>query len=124
MAPTTTSANPFQFSLVWLLAYITVISLVLGGLIYGRMQALATYGTEQAQSDWDQWRDEAKQMAEGTGPVQRRVPKSAEPPALVLMRDYFPICVIGSLLLTTVLFGTFMVFVRGALGSGHGVSGE
>ena len=50
-----------------------------------------------------------------SGPVKRRVPKSAEPPALKLMRDHFGVCLGLSLVLSSVLFGTFMIFVRGAI---------
>jgi hypothetical protein len=109
------SSHPFRFSLTWLLAYIAVMALVLGSLIYGRSQALATYGNAEAQSEWDAWREDAKAMAAGSGPVKRRAPKSAEPPALVLVRDHFAACVGLALLLSSVLFGTFMFFIRGVL---------
>ncbi len=109
------STSPFQFSLGWLLAYLTVMALVAGGLAYGRRQALATFGTDSAQNEWDTWRADAKDMAMGAGPVKRREPKSQEPPALVLMRDHIVACLALALLLSTVLFGTFMFFVRGAL---------
>lgn len=99
----------------WLAAYIGLISLVVAGALYGRRAALAVYGTSAAQTEWDAWREDARQMAEASGPVKRRVPKSAEPPALVLMRDHFVICLAGAIVLSTVLFGTFMVLVRGAL---------
>ena len=56
-------------------------------------------------------------MAEQPYPVKRRVPKSAEPPALVLMRDYFAVCLAIAVVLSSVLFGTFMVLVRGAMSS-------
>lgn len=109
-------SNPFQFSLAWLLAYITVMALVCGGMAYGRWQAFHTYGTEAEQMNWRTWRiDTAIEQTHGTGPVQRKTPKSDEPPALVLMRDYFAVCLGGSLLLSSVLFGTFMIFIRGAL---------
>jgi hypothetical protein len=98
----------------WLLAYVAILALVVSGVFYGRAQALAIYGSQEAQAQWDTWRDDAKQMSDGPGPVTRRVPKSAEPPALVLMRDHFAVCLAGSVLLTSVLFGTFMVFIRGA----------
>jgi len=111
------ASNPFQFSLAWLLAYLVVLGLVIGGLLYGRQQALETYGAEQAQTDWDTWRSDAKDMAMGAGPVKRREPRSREPPALVLMRDHFAACLALALLLSTVLFGTFMFFIRGALQS-------
>lgn len=111
-----TPQTAFPFSLAWLLAYITIMALVSGGLIYGRSQALAIYGSEIAQEEWDAWREDAKAMAQGVGPVKRREPRSVRPPALVLMQDYFVICLVGAMLLTTVLFGTFMFFVRGAFG--------
>jgi hypothetical protein len=106
-----------QSNVVWLLAYFAVIGLVLGGVVYGRRQALKVYGSSAAQAEWDEWRADAKKMAEQPSSVKRRVPKSAEPPALVLMRDYFAVCLAGALLLSTVLFGTFMVLVRGAFAS-------
>ena len=109
--------RPFSFSLGWLLAYLAVMALVASGLVYGRGQALATFGTDEAQSEWDTWRADAKEMALGAGPVKRREPKSLEPPALVLMRDHFAACLALALVLSTVLFGTFMFFVRGALAS-------
>jgi hypothetical protein len=102
-------------TLFCLLLYVGIIAAVAGALVRARQIAIDTYGSAEAQAEWDEWRDEARQMAEGTGPVQRRVPKSAEPPALVLMRDHFAACLVGSVLLTTVLFATFMFFVRGAL---------
>ena len=102
-------------SLAWLFAYLAVIALVLAGVIYGRRQALEVYGSQEAQAEWNAWRDDAKKMAAEPSPVKRRVPQSAEPPALVLMRDHFAVCLGGALLLSTVLFGTFMVLVRGAI---------
>ena len=111
--------RPFQFSVAWLLAYLAAIALVVVGLNFGRSQLLKTYGTPEAKADWDAWREDAKDMAEGSGPVKRREPKSLEPPALVLMRDHFAACLGLALLLTTALFGTFMFFLRGAI---HGAS--
>jgi hypothetical protein len=113
-----TAQNPLQFSLAWLLAYVALIALVVGGLFYGRQRAFALYGSESAQAEWDTWREDAKKLADESGPVKRRIPKSIEPPALVLMRDHFVVCLAGSLLLTSVLFGTFMILVRGAFSSG------
>jgi hypothetical protein len=108
-------------NLSWLLAYVAVLAIVIGGVFYGRAQAKAIYGSQAAQSDWESWREDTRKMAEGAGPVKRRVPKSAEPPALVLMRDHFTICLAGAVLLTSVLFGTFMVFIRGALSDSRSV---
>jgi hypothetical protein len=99
----------------WLFAYLLIIALVVGAVIYGRQRALEVYGSAAAQGEWDQWRADAREMAEQPSTVKRRAPQSVEPPALVLMRDYFAVCLAGALILSTVLFGTFMVLVRGAL---------
>jgi hypothetical protein len=101
----------------WLVAYFAVIALVVVGVGYMRNVAMAVYGTPQAQTEWDTWREDVKELEKQPYPVKRRVPKSAEPPALVLMRDYFRICLTVAIVLSSVLFGTFMVLVRGAVGS-------
>jgi hypothetical protein len=101
--------------LAWILAYLAMLALVVGGLVYARQQALAVYGSEQAQADWDQWRGDSQKMSEQPSPVRRRPPRSTEPPALVLMRDHFAICLGLAVVLSSVLFGTFMFFLRGVL---------
>ena len=100
---------------IWGLIYFAVMATVISGLVKVRSNVLAAYDAPSAQTDWDEWRAEAKQMETGKGPVKRREPKSAEPPALVLMRDHFAVCLGGAIVLSSVLFGTFMVFIRGAL---------
>lgn len=100
----------------WLAGYLAVMALVTGGLFYARQQALETYASEAAQGEWNAWREDAKNMALGAGPVKRREPRSTEPPALVLMRDHFAVCLGLALVLSSVLFATTMFFVRGALG--------
>ena len=107
--------------MIWLAAYIILLGLITAGVFYGRQQALQIYGSPAAQAQWDAWRSDARKMAEQPSVVKRRVPQSAEPPALVLMRDYFAVCLAVALVLSTVLFGTFMLLVRGAcrVGSAH-----
>lgn len=100
---------------IWLAAYAIFITLIIAGLLYGRRQALSVYGTAEAQAEWDAWREDASKMTTGPGPVKRRPPKSPEPPALKLMRDYFGICLALAVILSTVLFSTFMFFLHGAL---------
>src|SRR5436190_21268442 len=114
-APSSPGAGPFSFNRGWLAGYLIMLAAVVGGVWYGRRQALAVYGSQQAQTDWDDWRSDAKKMAEQPGPVNRREPKSAEPPALVLMRDRFLVCLLLAVVLSSVLFGTFMIFIRGAM---------
>jgi heme A synthase len=100
---------------LWLVAYLVTLLVVAGAVVRGRAVALAAYGTPEAQAQWDTWREDTKKMAKQPGVVKRREAKSTEPPALVLMRDHFTVCLSLALLLTTVLFATFMFFVRGAL---------
>jgi hypothetical protein len=100
----------------WLAAYALLVAAVVGGVFYGRQQAIATYGTAEAQTEWDTWRADATKHAEDSGPVRRRAPKSVQPPALVLMRDHFAVCLGLALVLSTILFGTLMLFIRGSLG--------
>ena len=104
-----------RFAVLGIAAYLLLIGAVVGGVFFARQQALATYGTADAQAEWDAWREDAKRLADESGPVKRRVPKSAAPPALVLMRDHFGVCLMIAVVLSTVLFGTFMLMVRGAM---------
>ncbi|QDU29883.1 hypothetical protein ETAA8_49990 [Anatilimnocola aggregata] len=107
-----------QFRLLDFILLISLLAIVSAGLVYGRAQALHVYGDQNAQTEWDAWREDAKDLAKGIGPVTRRVPKSAEPPALKLMRDYFAVCLGLALLLSSVLFLTSLAFVRGAFTTG------
>jgi len=102
-------------SALWLAAYVAMIAGVVGGMLHLRAEAMAVYGTAEAQAEWDAWREDATKMAEQPSVVKRRAPKSAQPPALVLMRDHFAVCLSLAIVLSTVLFGTFMMFVRGAM---------
>lgn len=103
--------------LIWFALYVALLAAVVGGLSYARSRVMTSYGTDQAQEEWDTWREDAKLQAEGKGPVLRRVPKSAEPPALVLMRDFFAVCMVIAVALSSVLFGTLVFFIRGTLSS-------
>ncbi len=107
--------RPWSMAL-WLAAYLAMVAGVVGGMLYMRGEAVAIYGTAEAQAEWDAWREDAKKMAEQPSVVERRAPKSAEPPALVLMRDHFGVCLGGAVVLSSVLFGTFMVLLQGAFG--------
>jgi hypothetical protein len=101
-------------NILWLAAYLVLLAIVVHGLRVFRSSALSAYATSQAAQDWQQWREAAMELGK-TGPVARATPKSLEPPALVLMRDHYAACLGISLLLTSVLYFTFMIAIRGAL---------
>lgn len=101
-----------------LLVYLLLMAAVIVGLFAARRYARQVYGTAAAQADWEQWVDNVKQQqAENASSVQRRVPRSPRPPALVLMEEHFLTCLTGALLLTTALYGTLAMLLYGALTS-------
>ena len=69
----------------------------------------------EAQSNWDAFRRDMRQQSDREGPVQRKVPKSAEPPARVWLRDYFRLAVVAWVLFVGVLGGFFSLLVAGVL---------
>lgn len=58
-----------------------------------REARLATLAAPEAQADWDAFRADMRRQSGAAGPVQRKVPRSAEPPELVWLRDYAALAV-------------------------------
>jgi hypothetical protein len=98
---------------------LTLYLLLMAGLTLGifraRSWASSVYWNEQAQSQWDEYRDDVAEQSERRAPVQRRIPRSVEPPALVLLRDHFGTCLTISLVLTSALYACFMFFLGGVI---------
>ena len=99
---------------IWLAAYVLTMAAVVIGMRSYRTSAMAKYGSSEARADWQTWRTAADDISR-SGPVQRRPPKSTEPPPLVLMRDHFAACLGISMLLSSCLFAWFMFSARGAM---------
>jgi hypothetical protein len=100
----------------WFVAFFVIEAIIAYGVLYSRTVLLESYKTEQAQTDWDKWKSDAKKMGEeNTGLVSRREPKATQPPGLILMRDYFPQILIGSVALSAVLVGMTMLMVYGVV---------
>ena len=68
-------------------------------------------------SAWQAWRGDVFDEQSQPGPVERRVPNSDEPPALVLMRDYFPVLMIGALVFISMPYWIIAWFVTGMISS-------
>jgi hypothetical protein len=102
--------------LLWLTLLLAMLAAVAGGMFHVRDSVLQSADAE-SQQDWEKWREAVKEGQDDKGPVQRRVPKSQEPPALVLLRDHFAVCLTIALVLSLVLFGTFIIFARGVMNS-------
>jgi hypothetical protein len=82
-----------------------------------RAARLVVLSQPAVQAEWDAFRDAMRRESGRDGPVQRKVPKSAEPPELVWLRDYFPLAVVAWVVLVGVLGGCLAAFVLGAAGT-------
>src|SRR5262245_36654228 len=109
--------RPSRWVWAWLVGYVVLLSAILWSLYYVRWWALAEMAKPDSVGQWQTWREDERQQAEHPGPVQRRVPKSVEPPALVLMRDYFGISLAGAVLFSSLLYWIIAWLVTGAFSS-------
>lgn len=73
----------------------------------------------EQQGHWDAFRRDMARQAGRDGPVQRKVPRSAEPPARVWLRDHAALAVTAWLLFVGVLGGFLCLLVAGVLRSDH-----
>ncbi|HTQ38247.1 MAG TPA: hypothetical protein VMJ32_04430 [Pirellulales bacterium] len=97
------------------IGYFVFAAAVLVGMFLVRESMVPELSTSQSQLDWNQWRAEAAQQDGSHGPVQRAVPKSPEAPLLVLLRDYFPACVVGLLVPLSALYAVIAWMACGVL---------
>ncbi len=108
-------SRPALFTLATLIGYLALIVVIVWGLGAFQSWTDAAYASTKAQSDWQDFRDDVAESVDSGGPVSRSVPKSEEPPALVLLRDYYAECLVISLVLSSALYWTFAFFLRGVL---------
>lgn len=95
-----------------------MMSALVGAMFWARQSAISQGSSLTSVPDWKKTRDEMREEQSRHGPVERRLPKSEEPPALVLMRDYFVILMMGALLFSSLLYWIIAWFVTGILKSG------
>ena len=84
--------------------YFLVIGGVVSAMFFARDSVLESMNKPEAQQAWNDWRTEAAEQDGTHGPVQRSIPRSGEPPSLVLMRDYFAVSTIGLLVPVSALY--------------------
>lgn len=75
-----------------------------------RLRELSTAGV---QADWEGFREDMRAQSGRAGPVQRKVPRSAEPPELVWLRDYPALAVIAWVTFAGVLGGFLALVIAG-----------
>ena len=98
-------------------AYVVFLGGVVGSMFAIRGWVLAEMSSTESAAQWEAWREDVIAEQTQPAPVQRRVPQSTEPPALVLMRDYFGVSLAGVVLFSTLLFWVIAWFAAGALSS-------
>lgn len=81
-----------------------------------RDRRLAELSTPEARRQWETFREDVRRQADRAGPVQRKVPKSVEPPELVWLRDYALLAITAWVTLAGVLGGVLATLVVGVTG--------
>ena len=105
-----------------LIGYAALLAAVMFAMFSARDRALTRLSTPESITEWEAWRNDVRQQQTNPGPVARRVPKSGEPPALVLMRDHFGVTLFGAVLFSTALYWVTVWFVNGILAGGRRAS--
>jgi hypothetical protein len=95
--------------------YVLFVTAVIVAMLAWRRDVLSEMATPQAQAEWNDWRTKAAEQDGKHSPVQLTVSKSPQPPVLVLMRDYFPACIIGLLAPLTALYAFIAWMACGVL---------
>jgi hypothetical protein len=103
-----------------ILGYLVFAAALIAGMLIARQSIVPELSSSQSQADWNAWRAEAARQDGTHGPVQRAVPKSQEPPMLVLLRDYFPACVLGLLVPLSALYAVIAWMACGILRQSNG----
>ncbi len=99
----------------WMIGYATLMLVVLVTMYRVRDWAITQLASPKSVADWQEWREDVRQQHDQPGPVQRRVPKSSEPPALVMMRDHFTVSLLGAVLFSSALYWVFVWFVSAVI---------
>ena len=84
-------------------------------LVRSRAARLAELDAATAQSDWDAFRDDMRRQSDRSGPVQRKVPRSAEPPERVWLRDHLALAITAWVALVGVLGGVLGFLLVGVV---------
>lgn len=99
----------------WIVGYVVMVCAVAGTMFRLRRSSVPDLSSPKAISAWQSWREDVREQRTNPGPVERRVPKSDEPPELVLMRDFFAVLMVGALLFSSLLYWIMAWFVTGIL---------
>lgn len=96
-------------AVIWL----AVVGLPPAGLAIVRESWMERLDRPESRAGWEEFRGAMRAQTGRDGPVQRKVPKSVEPPGLVWLRDHFTLACVAWLLFGSVLWGATAFFVIG-----------
>ena len=103
----------FRWSLRLMLVYFVFLAVLSSAFVHVRAWTLENLSTSSATEEWIRWKESAKKLESGQGPVQRRAPRAGEPPGLILLRDYTVTCFAAVIIFGTLLFGATTIALRG-----------
>jgi hypothetical protein len=110
--------------IVVLAAWLAAVAVPPAALSVWRAKRLAELSEPGVQEEWDAFREAMRKESGRDGPVQRKVPKSAEPPELVWLRDYFSLAVMAWVTLMGVLGGFVAALVMGVTSGRKSTTGR
>ncbi len=114
-----TERSPRLVAAVVVAVWLATLALPPAILAAWRTSRLAELARPEVQAEWDAFRAAMREQSGGAGPVQRKVPKSPEPPELVWLRDYFALAVTAWVALVGVLGGFLGLLVLGVTAAGR-----
>lgn len=95
--------------------YLLLVGLIIYGFHAARENATFPSADAESQNAWEDWRETVTRDQKGESPVERSIPRSTEPPTLVLLRDHFWTSLAGALCMTSALYWTIAFFIRGTV---------
>lgn len=112
MPPRSKASVPLALAMLLGIAFVAVPPL---GLWMVRDRWIEEWSRPEAREQWDEFRGAMRRQTGRDGPVQRKVPRSEEPPQLVWLRDYFPLACAAWVVFGGVLWMVTAIFVLGTI---------
>jgi len=96
-----------------LAAWLALVALPPLAFLEWRARRLPELERSEVQVAWDEFRADMRRHSDRSGPVQRKVPRSLEPPERVWLRDHARLAVVAWVALVGVLGGCLALLVFG-----------
>jgi hypothetical protein len=104
-----------SYDLALLAVYVAVLAGIAIWIVRVRQSMIAQLDQPAQIEDWQEWRAAAAKQDGAHGPVAREVPRSNEPPMLLMMRDNFPAIFFAATVFPAIILGFFLLVLRGVL---------